>query len=123
MLLIQAHQTFLCQATCPRVPLRMQSMTFPVSFLIRLANNLSALCVQKYFSILLFLSVDTLFVDVASMTAAIKCCPIDGTGLVIVTSNLAVSEQVSQLEILCRYGLTEAEVSDPNGKLDTKNSV
>ena len=50
-------------------------------------------------------------------------CPIDGTGLVIVTSNLAVSEQVSQLEILCRYGLTEAEVSDPNGKLDTKNSV
>ena len=41
-------------------------------------------------------------------------CPIDGTGLVIVTRNLAVSEQVSQLELLCRYGLTEAEVSDPN---------
>ena len=43
-------------------------------------------------------------------------CPNDGSTLAVVTSNLAVSEQVSELEIHCRYGLTESEVVDPDGK-------
>ena len=46
-----------------------------------------------------------------------QICPSDSHNLSIVATNIAVLEQISDLEIYCRYALTEFETVDPEGNL------
>ena len=48
-----------------------------------------------------------------------QICPVDSHTLSLVATNIAVLEQISELEIYCRHALTEFETVDPEGMYST----